>query len=388
MLNYGYENRTRLIFGRDTEKQIGELVKPYAEKVLLVYGGGSIKRNGLYDTVAASLKEAGIQWVELAGIKPNPRLDKVHEGVKLCKENKIGFILAVGGGSVIDTAKSIAAGALYDGDAWDFYTGNEITDALPVATILTIPASGSESSVNAVITNEETQQKFGIGSELLRPVFSILNPAFCMSLSREQLAPGVFDIMSHTLERYFTPNDHTDLTDELCEGLLRATMRNGLKLMRDTGDYDAWAEIMQAGNLSHNGQMGMGRAQDWANHPMEHELSALYDVPHGAGLAVTTIAWMKYVYKKHLPMFVQFAVNVMGVKGALRQQEEIAWEGILALEDFCKKMNLPTRMSELGIDDKNFELMAKKCVGDGTLGGLESLNAQDIVAIYKLASEA
>ena len=198
----------------------------------------------------------------------------------------------------------------------------------------------------------------------------------------------MFDILSHTLECYFTPNDHTDLTDELCEGLLRATMRNSLKLMRDTGDYDAWAEVVQAGNLSHNGQMGMGRAQDWANHPMEHELSALYDVPHGAGLAVTTIAWMKYVYKKHLPMFVQFAVNVMGVRGALRQEEEIAWEGILALEDFCKKMNLPTRMNDLGIDDKNFELMAKKCVGDGALGGLESLNAQDIVAIYKIASEA
>lgn len=375
MLNYDYQNKTRLIFGKDTQKEIGSLIKPYADKVLLHYGGGSIKRSGLYDQVVASLNEAGVKFVELGGVKPNPRLSLVNEGIKLCREDDIQFILAVGGGSVIDSAKSIAIGVPYDGDVWDFYSGKEITEALPVATILTIPATGSESSFNAVLTNEELALKVGIGNDLMRPVFSILNPELCKTLPMDQIANSAFDMMSHIMERYFTNSIHTDVIDGLAESLMRTIMKEALILREDPTNYDAWCELVQAGNLAHNGQLGLGREEDWTNHGLEHEMGAIYDCAHGAGLAVTTVAWMKYVYKKHLPMFVQFAVNVMGCQGSFREPEKLAMDGILKLEEYCKKMGLPVRMGELGIDDKNFEVMAKKCTGNGTgtMGSMEPL---------------
>ena len=387
MLNYDYQNPTRLVFGRGTQKQVGALVRAHADRALLVYGGGSIKKSGLYDEVTASLRSAGVAFTELSGVVPNPRVALVREGVRRCREERLPFVLAVGGGSVIDTAKAVAAGALYDGDVWDLCMGTKIERALPVGTVLTIPATGSESSPKAVLTNEEVQIKKSMGSDLLRPVFSILNPALCETLPPEQIGYSVFDMMSHIMERYFTNTLHTEVIDGLSESLLRTIMAQALLLRDHPRDYDAWCEIVEAGNLAHNGLLGLGREQDWACHGMEHELSAIYDIPHGAGLSAVTPAWMKYVSPKHLPLFGQFAVNVMGVRGSIREPARLAAAGIDALEDFSRRMGLPVRLHELGIDGENFECMAKKCTrnGAGTLGHLEELGWRDVMSIYTLA---
>lgn len=391
MLNFNYYNKTRIIFGKDTHKEVGQHLKPYAKKVLLHYGGKSIKSNGVYNDVVESLHSNGIEFVELSGVKPNPRVSLVREGIELCKKENVDFILAVGGGSVIDSSKAIAIGVKSENDVWDFFEkGLGIKSALPLATILTIPAAGSESSTGTVITNEEKQLKLSCGAEFLRPEFSIINPEIYYSLPENQISNGVCDMMSHIMERYFTNTLHTDLTDGLCETTLKTIMKNGLILKKDNKNYDAWAEIGFAGNIAHNGLLGLGREQDWASHQIEHELSAIYDVSHGAGLAVVTIAWMKYVYKTNLSMFVQFAVNVMGVEGSFREEESIVLEGINKLKKFFVKMGLPVTLGELGIDDSNLEVMAKKATNFNNgeeikLGGLKKLGWEDVLAIYKLA---
>lgn len=391
MLNFNYYNKTRIIFGKDTHKEVGRHLKPYTKKVLLHFGGESIKNNGVYMDVVESLQSNGIEFVELSGVKPNPRVSLVREGIKLCKEENVDFILAVGGGSVIDSAKAIAIGVEYEGDVWDFFEkGIKIKSALPLATILTIPAAGSESSTGTVITNEEKQLKLYCEVEFLRPEFSIINPEIYYTLPENQIANGVCDMMSHIMERYFTNTLHTDLTDGLCETTLKTIMKNALILKQDNKNYDAWAEIGFAGNIAHNGLLGLGREEDWASHDIEHELSAIYDVAHGAGLAVVTIAWMKYVYKANLSMFVQFAVNIMGVEGSFRNEEIIALEGINRLKKFFVKMGLPVTLKELGIDDSNLEIMAKKATNfndekEFKLGGLRKLGWEDVLAIYKLA---
>lgn len=391
MLNFNYYNKTRIIFGKDTHKEVGQHLKPYAKKVLLHYGGKSIKSNGVYNDVVKSLQSNGIEFVELLGVKPNPRVSLVREGIELCKKENVDFILAVGGGSVIDSSKAIAIGVKSKNDVWDFFEKDlEIKSALPLATILTIPAAGSESSTGTVITNEEKQLKLSCGAEFLRPEFSIINPEIYYSLPKNQISNGVCDMMSHIMERYFTNTLHTDLTDGLCETTLKTIMKNGLILKEDNRNYNAWAEIAFAGNIAHNGLLGLGREQDWASHQIEHELSAIYDVAHGAGLAVVTIAWMKYVYKTNLPMFVQFAVNVMGVEGSFRDEESIALEGINRLKEFFIKMRLPVTLGELGIDESNLEIMAKKATNfnngeEVKLGGLKKLGWEDVLAIYKLA---
>jgi len=390
MLNFDFYAPTRILFGKGTENEVGELLKPLAKKVLIHYGGGSIKRSGLYDTVIASLTRSGVGFVELGGVKPNPRLSLVHEGISLCKKEQVDFILAVGGGSAIDSAKAIAMGVYYDGDIWDVYeTGKEVEKALPVATILTIPAAGSEASNGTVITNEEKDLKYGYGSQHLRPVFSIVNPEFFFTLPKEQLAYGVADMMSHIFERYFTNTTHTDLTDGLCETTLKTLMKNALLAKEDMSDYNAWSELGFAGTVAHNDLLGMGREQDWGCHDMEHELSAIYDVPHGAGLAVLTPGWMQYVYKDNINMFVQFAVNVMGVEGSYRDPDALVQEGIARLRTFFAKMGLPATLSELGIGEDRLEEMAKKgsraAFGTETpLGGFKPLYWQDILAIYHL----
>lgn len=391
MLNFNYYNKTRIIFGKDTHKEVGQHLKPYAKKVLLHYGGKSIKSNGVYNDVVESLHSNGIEFVELSGVKPNPRVSLVREGIELCKKENVDFILAVGGGSVIDSSKAIAIGVKSENDVWNFFEkGLEIKSALPLATILTIPAAGSESSTGTVITNEEKQLKLSCGAEFLRPEFSIINPEIYYSLPENQISNGVCDMMSHIMERYFTNTLHTDLTDGLCETTLKTIMKNGLILKKDNKNYDAWAEIGFAGNIAHNGLLGLGREQDWASHQIEHELSAIYDVSHGAGLAVVTIAWMKYVYKTNLSMFVQFVVNVMGVEGSFRDEESIVLEGINKLKEFFVKMGLPVTLGELGIDDSNLEVMAKKATNFNNgkeikLGGLKKLGWEDVLAIYKLA---
>ncbi len=391
MLNFDFYSPARIIFGRASEERIGELLKPHAQKVLLHYGGGSIKRSGLYDTVTASLKKSGVAFVELGGVVPNPRLSLVHEGIALCKKENVDLILAVGGGSAIDSAKAIAMGVYYDGDVWEIYEeGKEIEKALPVATILTIPAAGSEASGDTVITNEAKQLKYGYGSPRLRPLLSIMNPELFFTLPKNQIANGVADMMSHVFERYFTNTTHTDLTDGLCETVLRTIMKNAPLVLANPQNYDAWCEVGFGGTVAHNGLVGMGRAQDWACHGMEHELSAIYDVAHGAGLAVLTPAWMQYVHRDNVNMFVQFSVNVMGVNGSYRDPDAIIQEGIARLKEFFRKMGLPGTLGELGIDELKLELMAKKATGEAfgeeePIGGLKKLYWQDVLEIYKLA---
>ena len=389
MLNFDFHAPTRILFGKDSEKEIGALLKPHAKKVLLHYGGGSIKKSGLYDTVIASLRESGVDFVELSGVKPNPRLSLVHEGIALCKREEVDLILAVGGGSVIDSAKAIAMGVYVDGDVWDVYEqGKPVEKALPVATILTIPAAGSESSGDTVVTNEEKQLKYGYGSPHLRPVLSIMNPELFLTLPQTQLGYGVADMMSHVFERYFTNTTHCDLTDGLCEVTLKTLIRNALLASKNMRDYEAWSELGFAGTIAHNGLLGMGREQDWACHDMEHELSAIYDVAHGAGLAVLTPGWMRYVYKENINMFVQFAVNVMGVEGSYRDPDAIAQEGITRLREFFNKLGLPATLSELGIGADRLEEMAKKCTkiafgAEDPVGGFKKLAWQDVLAIYQ-----
>lgn len=388
MLNFEYQNPTKMIFGRGTHRKAGAQVKPYGRKVLLHYGGESIKRTGVYDQVTASLKEAGVEFVELGGVKPNPRLSLVHQGIELSRKEEIDFILAVGGGSAIDSAKAIAMGVPYQGEVWDFYTGKaRCKEAVPLGTILTIPAAGSESSPDTVITNEETTRKYAASSPLLRPVFSILNPELCLTLPHAQIGYGVCDIMAHIMERYFTQTTRTDLIDRLSEATLRTVILNGRKLARESQDYDTWAEVMYASSIAHNGLLGTGRAQDWSSHVIEHELSAHYDIPHGAGLAIVFPAWIKHVYQARPEIFIQFAVRVWDVDLSFREPEEIIFEGVRRLEAFYKEMGLPTRLREVGIGADRLEEMAGKAVAGGPIGGLKKLAQEDVLAILKLALE-
>jgi len=390
MLNFTFQVPTKLIFGRDEENNVGQYLKPLANKILLHYGGGSIKRHGLYDRVVASLNEAGVQFVELGGVVPNPRVTLVREGIELCKKEQVELVLAVGGGSVIDSAKAIAAGVLYVGDVWDLFENAAPTGkALPVATILTIPAAGSEMSKVSVISNEESLRKVGYHDEALRPIFSILNPALFFTLPKDQIANGVADMMSHIFERYFTKTTHTDLTDELCEGTLRTIIRNAPKVMQNPCDYEAWCELGFAGALAHNDLLGRGREEDWACHGMEHELSALYDVAHGAGLAVLTPFWMDYVWRETPGMFVQFAIQVMGV-APHRNSYEVVREGIARLRAFYQSLGLPATLTDLNINGDYLEEMAQKTSGawfghEKGRGALKKLMWQDVLKIFESA---
>jgi len=390
MINFYFQIPTKIYFGKDEESNIGAYLKPYAKKILLHYGGGSIKSSGLYDRVCASLKEAGIAWVELGGVVPNPRVPLVREGVELCRKENVELVLAVGGGSAIDSAKAIAAGAVYDGDVWELFANLVPTGkALPVATILTIPAAGSESSKVSVISNDDTLRKTGYHDEAIRPVFSIINPALFFTLPREQIGYGVADIMSHILERYFTNTSNTDVTDEMCEGVLRAIIKNAVKAYDNPEDYDAWCEIGFAGALAHNDLLGRGRLEDWACHGMEHELSAIYDVAHGAGLAVVTPFWMDYVWHRNPAMFVQFAQNVMGV-AAHRDAEAMIAEGIARLREFFQKLELPATLTDLEIGSDRLEEMAKKTTGawfgkENPKGNFSKLLWEDVLEIFKAA---
>ncbi len=306
--SFYYYNPTKLVFGKDSVSKITEYLPKDVKKLLLHYGGGSIKRSGLYDQIMEVLKEKDIQVVELSGVTPNPKLSLVREGIKLCKEEKVDFILAVGGGSVIDSSKAIAAGVYTEGDVWDLYVqGKALTKALPIGVVLTIPASGSESSNATIITNEETKQKLGLEDDLLRPEFAILNPEITLTLPERQTFAGIVDILSHVMERYFTNTENVELTDNLCEGTMRAVISNAYKLLENPNDYDARAEIMLSGTMAHSGILGLGREEDWASHRIGHEITALYGTTHGVTLAMILPAWMKYVYKENINRFARFA---------------------------------------------------------------------------------
>lgn len=385
MNNFTYCNYTKIIFGKVTEKKVGAETKKIGSKVLLHYGGGSIKKTGLYDRVVASLKEAGLEFTELSGVVPNPRLSLVREGIELCRREGIDAILAVGGGSVIDSAKAISAGVKYDGDVWDFYQGKARigTDVLPIGVVLTIPAAGSETSRNTVITNEDGLIKKGTVGTYLRPQFAIMNPELTYSLPFYQTACGVSDMLAHIMERYFSNSEEVDFSDRLCEGAMRSILNTAPILKDDPENYGARADIMWAGNIAHGGLLGMGREEDWGSHHIEHELSALYDIAHGAGLSIVFPAWIKYVYKNNISRFHQWAVRVFDVDTAYYDAHRAVLEGVRRLECFFKVMELPTRLSEAGIGVEDIDLMAEKAAPTGVFLKLEKEDIKNILLLAK-----
>lgn len=386
MKNFEFQNPTKIIFGKDVQQKVGLEVSKYSKKVLLHYGGGSIKKSGLYDQVITSLKENDIQYLELGGVKPNPRISLVRNGIKLCKDNEITFILAVGGGSVIDSAKAIALGAASQEDVWDFYLGKvKPRESLPVGVILTIAAAGSESSNGSVITNEEGQYKRDCASTIMFPKFAFLNPELTYSLPKYQSACGIADIMAHIMERYFSQTEHTDLSDRLCEATLRTIIEHGRKFLVNPQDYNTRAEIMWCGTIAHNNLLGMGREEDWASHKIEHEISGIYDIAHGAGLAIVFPSWMKYVQKANPARFVQFAVRVWDVDMSFLDTEAIVQEGISRTQDFFKALGLPTSLGEAGIGNEHIVEMAQKAVEAGPIGGFLKLLQKDVENILEIS---
>jgi alcohol dehydrogenase YqhD (iron-dependent ADH family) len=395
MQNFEYCNKTKIIFGKDAEQHAGSETALYAQKILLHHSGGSPVKSGLIDRIKDSLKKAGVEWKELTGVQPNPRLSLVNEGIELVKKENIEFILAVGGGSAIDSAKAIAVGAVNEGNVWDFYDRKRTTDkALPVGAVLTIPAAGSESSISSVITNEEGPWKRGINLPCIRPVFSIMNPELTYTLPPYQTACGIVDMMAHIMERYFTQENNVELTDELCEGVLRVILRNARRIFTGgENDYHARAEIMWAGSIAHNGLLDTGRIGDWASHALDHELSALFDIAHGAGLAIIFPAWMKYIIRDSVSKgegvhrLARFAAKVWGVDGAFYDFEQAALEGIIRMEDFFRSIGMPIRFTDAEIDLMRIPEMAKRAVNFGPIGNYRKLNEKDAEAIYRLAAE-
>lgn len=388
MLNFEFYNQTNIVFGKDTEEQVGSLTSAAGKKVLLHYGGKSIKASGLYDRVKKSLEEAGVDYVELGGVVPNPRLSLVREGIELCKKEDIDFILAVGGGSVIDSAKGIAAGVHYDGDVWDLYLHKApVGECLPLGVVLTIPAAGSETSGSSVVTNEDGWWKRDIGSGNLRPVFAIMNPELTYTLPAYQTGCGASDMLAHVMERYFTNTKDVILTDRLSEAIMKTVTGIAHKLIENPEDYATRAEIMWAGTLAHNDLVGTGREGDWSSHMIEHELSGIYDIAHGAGLSIVFPAWMKFVYKHDVERFAMWANRVFDIEINPFDLEETALKGIAALERFYEGINMPTRLNQVDIDNQDFEEMAAKATGNGSykIGSFVPLSKEDIVEIYKLA---
>jgi hypothetical protein len=389
MENFTFYSPTFFVFGKESENQAGEYVKKFGgSKVLIHFGGNSAKKSGLLDRVESSLKKVGISFVELGGVKPNPRSGLVYEGIELCKKEKVDFILAVGGGSTIDSAKAIAAGVVYDGDFWDFYMGKPIEKALPIGTVLTIAAAGSEGSPDSVITKEEGMFKRGASGNAIRPKFSILNPALTQTLPPHQSAAGITDIMAHLYERYLTNTKEVEVTDRLIEALLLTMKHEGPRVIADPNNYEARANIMWAGMMAHNNSCGVGRSQDWSSHDIEHELSALYDCAHGAGLAVTMPAVFKYVMNHNVMRFAQVATRVWGCQMDFEHPEVTALEGINAFQNFLVSLGMPKNFAELGAKEEDIpKLVEVLCRGNGragSIGGFVTLNEADCTKIYKM----
>ncbi len=392
MRDFVYYAPTEVVFGKESEERVAGLVKKYGgHKVLVHYGGKSAKKSGLLDKICDLLKQGGVDFVTLGGVVPNPRLSLVQEGIALCRKEKIDFLLAIGGGSVIDSAKAIACGVPFDGNVWDIYMGKaEPASYLPVACVLTIPAAGSEMSESSVITNEDGDVKVGYSNAMSRPKFAIMNPVRTFTLPPYQTAAGVTDMMMHTMERYFSPEDDMDLTDALAEALLRSMKENVYKVLADPEDYRARAQIMWGGSVAHNDLTGCGMSGDWATHQLEHELSGMFDVTHGAGLAAVWPSWARYVYKVNVSRFVRFAVNVMDVPNDFTDPEGTALRGIEAMERFYHSIGMPVNIHELigrDITDDEIREMVRKCSRDGALtqGGFKVLHPEDMEAIYRMA---
>ena len=391
MNDFEFYSPTRFVFGRGAEKKTGALVKAFGgTRVLLHFGGGSVKRNGVYDAVVASLDVAGVPYVPLGGVQPNPRSGLVREGIAICRREKLDFVLAVGGGSVIDSSKAIAFGTLYAGDFADFYFGKDVKNqppvpgALPVGTVLTIAAAGSEGSANSIINLEPGNLKRGATGDALRPKFSVLNPEFTFTLPPYQTACGLTDIFAHVVERYFTPTREVEITDSLCEAVMRTVVKEGPRVMANPRDYEARANIMWAGTVAHNNVCGVGRAQDWASHGIEHELSALYDCAHGAGLAVVMPAWMEYVMDTDIARFARFAERVFDVREP--DPSLAAREGLRRYRAWLKSLGMPLTFKELGAKAEDIPtLVASLGLKGNTLGSFRPLADSDVAAILRLA---
>ena len=392
MRDFIYYAPTEVVFGKESEDQVAGLVKKYGgHKVLVHYGGRSAKKSGLLDKICALLEQGGVDYFLLGGVVPNPRLSLVQEGIALCRKEKVDFLLAVGGGSVIDSCKAIACGVPFDGNVWDIYMGKaEPASYLPVACVLTIPAAGSEMSDSSVITNEDGDVKVGYSNAMSRPKFAIMNPVRTFTLPPYQTAAGVTDMMMHSMERYFSPEDDMDLTDAIAEALLRSMKENVFKVLADPEDYRARAQIMWGGSVAHNDLTGCGMSGDWATHQLEHELSGMFDVTHGAGLAAIWPSWARYVYKENVSRFVRFAVNVMDVPNDFTDPEGTVLRGIEAMERFYHAIGMPINIHELigrDITDDEIREMVRKCSRDGSLtqGGFKVLHPEDMEAIYRMA---
>lgn len=388
MKDFNYCAPTRVIFGKNTELEVGKALKNAgATRVLMQYGGGSIKKSGLYDRVVKAIRDEGIELFELGGVQPNPHLSLVRKAIEIVREQKIDYLLAVGGGSAIDSTKATAVGAVYDGDVWDFYCGKAVPKkAMPVGVVLTIPAAGSEGSNSSVITNEDGWIKRGLGCDLTRPAFAIYNPELTYSLPAYQTAAGATDIMAHIMERYFTNEPDVDMTDRLCESVLKTIIRQAPVAVKEPDNYVARAEMMWASTVAHNDFLSCFRVGDWSSHQLSHELSGMYDATHGAALAVAFPAWMTYVYKHDVQRFCRFAVEVMGVEMDFFHPEETALKGIAALRAFFKSIGMPTTLSELGVPEDKLDVLADKVKrgADGTTGQFVKLTRADCLKIYQL----
>ena len=388
MKDFNYCAPTRVIFGKNTELEVGKVLKNAgATRVLMQYGGGSIKKSGLYDRVVKAIRDEGIELFELGGVQPNPHLSLVRKAIEIVREQKIDYLLAVGGGSAIDSTKATAVGAVYDGDVWDFYCGKAVPKkAMPVGVVLTIPAAGSEGSNSSVITNEDGWIKRGLGCDLTRPAFAIYNPELTYSLPAYQTAAGATDIMAHIMERYFTNEPDVDMTDRLCESVLKTIIRQAPIAVKEPDNYVARAEMMWASTVAHNDFLSCFRVGDWSSHQLSHELSGMYDATHGAALAVAFPAWMTYVYKHDVQRFCRFAVEVMGVEMDFFHPEETALKGIAALRAFFKSIGMPTTLSELGVPEDKLDVLADKVKrgADGTTGQFVKLTRDDCLKIYQL----
>jgi alcohol dehydrogenase YqhD (iron-dependent ADH family) len=388
MDNFTFYSPTYFVFGKAAEKQTGQHVKRYGgKKVLIHYGGGSVVKSGLLDRVKASLDAEGISHVELGGVKPNPRSGLIREGIELARKEKVDFLLAIGGGSAIDSSKGIALGVPYNGDFWDFYEGKPVTEALPVSVVLTLAASGSEGSTDSVVTNEDGMYKRCADGDVLRPKFAIMNPELTMSLPPYQTASGVTDIMSHCMERLFSHTKDVEVTDRLCEAILLSMIKEGRRVMKDPTHYEARANIMWAGMVAHNNITGVGRQQDWGTHHMENELSTMYGCSHGAGLAILFPAWMTYAMaKQDISRFVQFAVRVWGCQMDFEHPEVTAKEGIAAFKEFVRSIGMPTTITEIGGKEEDIPILAKNMFHNSpNHGSFLKLTEESVMEIYRLA---
>lgn len=386
MENFRFSNSTKIIFGKGTELEVGNEVNSYSRKILLVYGMGSAKRTGVYQRICSSLKNAGIQWEEFGGVQPNPRLGMLKEAIEFGRRKGVEFVLAVGGGSAIDFAKAVAIGVPYSGEVWDFYDRKATpAKALPIGVVLTIPAAGSESSFNSVITNEDGWRKQDVQSELVRPRFAIMNPELTFTLSPYDTMCGVTDILAHVMERYFTNVRSVEFTDRLSEATMKTVIHHAPVVLAEPSNYDSRAEIMWAGTIAHNDLLATGRMGDWASHLIEHELSALYDIAHGAGLAMILPVWMRYVYKQNVARFAQYAERVWNVDYDFEDPERTALAGIERTESFYKEIGAPGKLADVDIGGDRFDEMARRCTASGPIGNLVKLEYEDVRQILELA---